>query len=173
MAVLLSILPWLLVAVGVVALASSLFPQLMPASGPDAVRAAQDQTVTAEPATGEILRDTFIRRGGRTTIGVLLTAFGGALFLDLDWMQWTSATAAFFVGLFSLLIVMTVWDILQPTGHPQGFMPIPFSRGERLFLSFMIFFGVVGLWIAFLPEVTLWGAIGLALVLIIVMARWG
>lgn len=170
MDILLSLLPWAMLAVGIFSLLAAIYPQLFPVP-------IDDFTPTGEePGKGEMNYGTLqilFGRGSRVTNGVILTFVGLALFLDLSWMQWTSATAAFFFALGGLLLGMTIWDIYQPTGHPQGFLPIPFSRGERLFLSFMIFFGVLGLWIAFLPEVTLWGAIVLALVLIVVVTRFG
>jgi predicted small integral membrane protein len=129
--------------------------------------------VVTPAIAGNAALELVFSRSSRVVMGVLLTGVGAALFLDLSWMQWTAPTAAFFIGLFSLLIVMTYWDRVSPTEHHQGFLPIPFSRGERLFLSFMTFFGVMGLWMAFLPEVSLYYGMGVAAVAIVVVAKFG
>lgn len=114
-----------------------------------------------------------IGRGSLVFYSVILLMVGLALSLDLSWMQWTQPTAIFFIGLFSLLLLMTVWDILNPQSHQQGFLPIGFSRGERLFLGFMIFFGTMFFWGAFLPDVNIYYGIGLSAVLFAVMAKFG
>ncbi len=136
------------------------------------VTAIWSDLITVPEGAGNI-QTMLLGRGNRVFVGVAFLMVGLALALDLSWMQWTWPTALFFIGLFSLLLVMTAWDILSPTGHPKGFLPIPFSRGERLFLSFMIFFGTLVLWGAFLPEVSLWFGLGLAAVLIAVVAKFG
>ena len=91
----------------------------------------------------------------------------------LDWMQWTPPTAAFFVVLAVALTGMTIWDVRSPSVKTQGFLPVAFTRGERFFLSVVLFFGVMLLWLAFLPEVSLWFALPVAALVIFVMARFG
>lgn len=91
----------------------------------------------------------------------------------LDWMEWTVPTAAFFILLALALTGMTIWDIRSPSVKTQGFLPVPFTRGERFFISVMTFFAVMILWVAFLPDVSLWFALPVAAVLIFVLARYG
>jgi predicted small integral membrane protein len=93
--------------------------------------------------------------------------------MDLSWMRWTPPTIAIFIGLMLTLTVMTVWDIRSPSIRRKGFLPVGFTRGERLFLSIVIFFGTVILWIAFLKNVNLLWALPVAAILIIIMVRWG
>lgn len=92
--------------------------------------------------------------------------------MDLSWMQWTWPTAAFLILLALGLTVMTVWDMRSPSVKRKGFLPIPFTRGERFFISIVVFFAVMLLWLAFV-DASLWYAVALALVLDFVIARYG
>jgi predicted small integral membrane protein len=93
--------------------------------------------------------------------------------MDLSWMRWTPPTVAIFIGLLLTLTVMTVWDIRSPSIRRKGFLPVGFTRGERLFLSIVIFFGTIILWIAFLKNTNLLWALPVAAILIIIVVRWG
>jgi predicted small integral membrane protein len=93
--------------------------------------------------------------------------------MDLSWMRWTPPTIAIFIGLLLTLTVMTVWDIRSPSIRRKGFLPVGFTRGERLFLSIVIFFGTIILWIAFLKNTNLLWALPVAAILIIIVVRWG
>lgn len=92
--------------------------------------------------------------------------------MDLSWMYWTWQTAAFFVALALALVGMTVWDVRAPSVPRKGFLPIPFTRGERFFISIMLFLGVMLLWLAF-TDASLWYAVAIAIVLDVVVARYG
>lgn len=92
--------------------------------------------------------------------------------MDLSWMFWTWPTAAFFVLLALSLALMTIWDARSPSVKRKGFLPIPFTRGERFFISIVVFLAVMLLWIAF-TSASLWYAVALALVLDAVIARFG
>lgn len=94
------------------------------------------------------------------------------MFEWLDWMEWTLPTFIFFVGIISMLVMMTLWDVRSPSIKVKGVLPFGFTRGDRLFLSIMTFFGTVVLWMAFLPDLTLWFALPVAAVLIIFVVRW-
>lgn len=92
--------------------------------------------------------------------------------MDLSWMYWTWQTAAFFVALALALVGMTIWDVRSPSVPRKGFLPIPFTRGERFFISIMLFLGVMLLWLAF-TDASLWYAVAIAIVLDVVVARYG
>lgn len=92
--------------------------------------------------------------------------------MDLSWMFWTWQTAAFFIGLALALTVMTVWDARSPSVRTKGFLPLAFTRGERFFISVVLFIGVMLLWLAF-TDASPWYAVGLGLVLDFVVARYG
>lgn len=92
---------------------------------------------------------------------------------SLQWMQWTTPTIGIFIGVIVTLTSMTVWDIWSPSTKRKGFLPFGFTRGERLFLSVVVFFGTVILMIAFLPDVDWRFAFPVAAVFILIVVRWG
>ena len=93
--------------------------------------------------------------------------------MDLSWMYWTKPTAAFFVGLVIALSLMTIWDIRSPSTKWKGFLPVAFSRGERFFLSVVIFFAVLLVWVAFLTNVSIVYALPVAALFIFIVVRYG
>lgn len=77
--------------------------------------------------------------------------------MNLGWMVWTLPTAIFFVGIALVLVGMTVWQIVAPSPERRGFLPIPTTPGDRLFVGLTVsaylhlaWIGLVGssLWIA-------------------------
>jgi predicted small integral membrane protein len=91
----------------------------------------------------------------------------------LQWMEWSDATFALFIVVIAMLTGMTIWDVRSPSSPRKGFMPIAFTRGDRLFLSIVTLIGTVVLWIAFLPDVDWRIALPVAAVLIFIVVRWG
>jgi predicted small integral membrane protein len=82
--------------------------------------------------------------------------------MDFAWMAWTWQTALFFVGLASLLLVMTLLAIWRPETERLGVLGFPTTRGDRLFLSLL---GSAFIHLAWLGLVgpNLWWASGLSL----------
>ena len=54
-----------------------------------------------------------------------------------EWMGWTKPVAVFFVCIALMLAGMTVWEIKSPTVERRGFLPIPTTRGDRLFIGLL------------------------------------
>ena len=54
-----------------------------------------------------------------------------------DWMAWTLPVAVFFSCIALMLVGMTVWEIKSPTVMRKGFLPIPTTRGDRLFIGLL------------------------------------
>ena len=76
--------------------------------------------------------------------------------MNLGWMVWTVPTAIFFVVIAFVLMGMTVWQIVAPSPERRGFLPIPTTPGDRLFVGLTVsaylhlaWIGLVGssLWI--------------------------
>ena len=65
------------------------------------------------------------------------------------WMTWTLPVAIFFSCVVLMLIGMTVWQIRSPTVERKGLLPIPTTRGDRLFISLVLSAVIHLLWIAF------------------------
>ena len=55
----------------------------------------------------------------------------------MDWMAWTWPTAFFFVGIASMLAVMTVLAIVRPSTPRIGVLGIETARGDRLFITLL------------------------------------
>ncbi|HCE09985.1 MAG TPA: hypothetical protein DEQ40_15570, partial [Oxalobacteraceae bacterium] len=53
------------------------------------------------------------------------------------WMTWTLPVAIFFISVVLMLIGMTVWEIRSPTMERKGLLPIPTTRGDRLFIGLL------------------------------------
>ena len=92
--------------------------------------------------------------------------------MALDWMAWTLPTAAFFAGIALLLVGMTVWQIASPSTLRRGFLPIATTRGDRLFIGLLGSAYIQLLWLA-VTDLSLWIALGIALVWMAIAMRWG
>lgn len=92
--------------------------------------------------------------------------------MDLEWMAWTAPTAAFFIGLAGLLIGMTVWQRISPTRLRKGLLPMPTTRGDRLFVGLLASAFLHLAWLGLTP----WSpvlALGLSALLLVSVMRFG
>lgn len=88
------------------------------------------------------------------------------------WMAWTQPTALFFIGIASLLVLMTLAEIKWPCSQRKGFLPIATTRGDRLFIGLLssafIHLAVVGA-----TTWSIWIAFAISTVFMMIMLRWG
>ena len=83
-----------------------------------------------------------------------------------SWMVWTLPVAVFFACIVLMLIGMTFWELKSPTTERKGFLPMPTTRGDRLFVGLLaaayINLAFVGLsgklteWLALSSEPSVW-----------------
>ena len=92
--------------------------------------------------------------------------------MNFAWMVWTVPTAVFFVVIALMLAGMTVWQIVAPSGERRGFLPIPTTPGDRLFVGLLVSAYVQLAWIG-LTDASLWVALAISLVWMAVVMRWG
>lgn len=92
--------------------------------------------------------------------------------MKLEWMAWTLPTAIFFIVIAFMLVGMTIWQILSPSVPRRGFLPIETTRGDRLFIGLLGSAYIHIAWIAF-TNLSLWIALAIALVWLVVVMRWG
>jgi len=92
--------------------------------------------------------------------------------MALDWMAWTVPTAIFFVTIAAILAAMTVWQIVSPSPERRGFLPIPTTPGDRLFVGLLGSAYIHLAWIG-LSDLTLWGALAISAAWMIALMRWG
>lgn len=90
------------------------------------------------------------------------------------WMNWTPPVALFFIAIVLMLIGMTVWQIKSPSIERKGFLPMPTTRGDRLFISLLSAAYVNLAWAGLTtPEVPQAAGAALSFVLLLVVMRWG
>ncbi len=54
-----------------------------------------------------------------------------------EWMAWTLPVAVFFCCIALMLVGMTVWELKSPTVERKGWLPMPTTRGDRLFVGLL------------------------------------
>ena len=92
--------------------------------------------------------------------------------MNLTWMAWTLPTAIFFIAIACILIAMTIWQIKAPSIERKGFLPISTTPGDRLFIGLLSSAFIHLAWIG-LTSLSLWIALVIALIWMIILMRWG
>jgi predicted small integral membrane protein len=92
--------------------------------------------------------------------------------VDLEWMAWTLPTGLFFIAIALMLTAMTLWQLARPTVERKGFLPIPTTRGDRFFIGLLGSAYIQLAWLGF-TEQSLWISLGLAVLWMAVVLRWG
>ena len=92
--------------------------------------------------------------------------------MSLGWMVWTVPTAIFFVVIGVILVGMTVWQSVAPSPERRGFLPIPTTPGDRLFVGLVVSAYLHLAWIG-LTHASLWIILGISIVWMAVVMRWG
>lgn len=90
----------------------------------------------------------------------------------MEWMVWTLPTALFFVSIGLILLGMTAWEIASPSVERKGFLPISTTRGDRLFISLLSAAYIHLVVVGFTP-LSIWLALGVSVVWLLVLMRWG
>jgi len=75
---------------------------------------------------------------------------------EFRWMQWNWAGTLFFAFLCLSITALTFWDMKTPGNRKKGFLPIPTTRGDRLFIGIMGSIGFTLLWLVFAGNQGLW-----------------
>nr|WP_321366350.1 DUF2160 domain-containing protein [uncultured Desulfuromusa sp.] len=92
--------------------------------------------------------------------------------MTLEWMAWTMPTAIFFIVIACLLVVMTVWQIKAPSIERKGFLPIATTPGDRLFIGLLGSAYIHLAWLG-LSTLSIWIALVISIIWMIVLMRWG
>jgi len=100
-----------------------------------------------------------------------------------DWMVWTLPVAVFFICIALALAAMTWWEIKSPTALRKGFLPIPTTRGDRLFIGLLsagyinlAFVGLAGKlaeWLSLAQEPSIWISFVVSMVVLGFIMRSG
>ena len=92
--------------------------------------------------------------------------------MSLEWMAWTPPTATFFAVIALILVGMTVWQIASPSIERRGLLPINTTRGDRLFIGLLSAAYIHLAWLG-LTDWNLWWALGISVILMLLLMRWG
>jgi predicted small integral membrane protein len=92
--------------------------------------------------------------------------------MGLAWMVWTLPTAIFFVVIAAMLVSMTVWQAVAPSPERRGFLPIPTTPGDRLFVGLLVSAYINLAWIG-MTNASLWFALAVSIVWMAIVMRWG
>jgi predicted small integral membrane protein len=89
-----------------------------------------------------------------------------------SWMAWTLPVAIFFTCIVLMLIGMTIWEIKSPTIERKGVLPMPTTRGDRLFIG-LLSAAYLNLAWAGLTDLHQGIAAALGFVVLVAVMRWG
>lgn len=92
--------------------------------------------------------------------------------IDFEWMAWTLPTAVFFITIALMLVGMTVWELVSPTVPRRGLLPLVTSRGDRFFIGLLGSAYIMLAWIG-LTDLSLWIALGLSVVFLALILKFG
>ena len=90
----------------------------------------------------------------------------------LDWMNWTQPVAIFFAVMAGILALMSVWELASPTTERRGFLPIATTRGDHLFIGLLTAAYIHLVFLGF-SELSLWIALAISVVWLLILMRWG
>lgn len=90
----------------------------------------------------------------------------------LEWMAWTTPTALFFVAVILMLITTTIIGLRSPSVARKGVLPMPTTRGDRLYVGLLGCAFIVLAWLGLSNESSLI-AVGICVVWLAAILRWG
>ncbi len=90
----------------------------------------------------------------------------------MEWMAWTLPTALFFAVIALLIAGMTAWELRAPSAPRKGLLPMPTTRGDRLFLGLLgsAFINLAWVGLTGAPQ---WGALFISVLFTLAIGRWG
>jgi len=92
--------------------------------------------------------------------------------MHFEWMYWTVPTAIFFSVIFLMILGMFIWELVSPTIERSGFLKVPTTRGTRFFVGLLGSAYIHLAWLG-LTDMSLWLAMPIAIVWMVVVMRWG
>ncbi len=82
------------------------------------------------------------------------------------WMYWTLPTMITICIFFIFLLIIAVLDLKKRSTPRKGFLPFPTTRGDRIFISVIIWIAVSLIWLAILGDAYI---TALPLILVVIM----
>lgn len=90
----------------------------------------------------------------------------------MEWMAWTAPTAIFFVVIGLFIAVYAVLGVVRPSLPRRGLLPMPTTRGDRLFVG-LLGSAYINLAWAGLSGASQWVAVGISVLFMLAVGRWG
>jgi predicted small integral membrane protein len=90
----------------------------------------------------------------------------------MSWMAWTPPTALFFVAIALLLAAYSVAGAFRPSSPRRGLLPMPTTRGDRLFVG-LLGSAYINLAWAGLSTASQWFAVAASVFFTLAVGRWG
>jgi predicted small integral membrane protein len=90
----------------------------------------------------------------------------------MEWMAWTGTTAAFFLVIALLIVGATISEIARPSTLRKGLLPMPTTRGDRLFVGLLGSAFLNLAWVGLTSSSQLI-AVGLSVLFMLAVGRWG
>ncbi|BFM49904.1 DUF2160 domain-containing protein [Marinomonas sp. THO17] len=90
----------------------------------------------------------------------------------MAWMSWTLPTALFFISIATILVGMTVWQLVSPSMERRGFLPLATTRGDRLFIG-LLSSAFIHLAFVALTDASIAIATVLCVIWMLILMRWG
>jgi predicted small integral membrane protein len=90
----------------------------------------------------------------------------------MEWMHWTVPSAIGFATLFVALCGLAYLDKVSPSYGRKEFLPIVTTRGDRVFMSIASLVVIIFLWLKFLPDLTVWGAVAVSAAVMAILLKW-
>ena len=87
-------------------------------------------------------------------------------------MAWTLPTALFFGAVGLLLAAYSALGIAAPSVPRRGLLPMPTTRGDRLFVGLLGSAYLNLAWVG-LTSTSQWVAVGISVLFTIAIGRWG
>lgn len=96
------------------------------------------------------------------------------VFLDkISWMQWTLPSIIFFGGIFLVITIVGIAENYMTVIVRKGFLPIPTTPGDRVFISIMYIIGLFLIWMTIFSGSLLIIPIILAMIGVALIAFYG
>ena len=90
----------------------------------------------------------------------------------MGWMAWTAPSAVFFAVIIACIVVLLIWELASPNAPRRGVLPMPTTRGDRFFIGLLAAAFLHMAWLG-LTAASPWWALGISVVVMAAIGRWG
>lgn len=89
-------------------------------------------------------------------------------------MQWTIPSGLFIGGIFLSIALIGIYESFHEVyENAEGFLPIPTTPGDKLFISILYLIAVFLLWLAIFKANFLWFMVAIEIIGVVMIVRKG